>query len=131
MRMTEVSFARRAAHFDARPIEDRMVIKHHIEAVAMSPESSSLIVELPSDLAKRVAEIAAARELSSADVIASAVRALIDDEDAYLALIDEAIAEADKGEFVSGEKAEAWLRSWGTDRELPMPEPDIFLNKSA
>jgi hypothetical protein len=45
---------------------------------------------------------------------------------AYQAAIKEAVAEADKGVFISGERVSEWLRSWGTPNELPMPEPDIF-----
>ena len=40
--------------------------------------------------------------------------------------LDEAFAEADKGVFVSGEAVDAWIASWDTENELPMPEPDIF-----
>ena len=40
--------------------------------------------------------------------------------------IRKATAEADKGVFVSQEKMDAWVSSWGTNSELPSPEPDIF-----
>jgi predicted transcriptional regulator len=52
------------------------------------------------------------------------------DEQAYLAAIDEALAEADKGVFVSGEAVIEWLESWGTDNVKLMPEPDIFPPKT-
>jgi hypothetical protein len=51
------------------------------------------------------------------------------DEKAYLAAIDEALAEADKGIFVSGEAVFEWMKSWGTDNVKPFPEPDIFPRK--
>jgi chitodextrinase len=54
---------------------------------------------------------------------------LITDDEAYLAAIDEALAEADKGVFVSGEAVIDWLESWGTDNVKPSPEPDIFPRK--
>jgi predicted transcriptional regulator len=54
---------------------------------------------------------------------------LITDDEAYLAAIDEALAEADKGVFVSGEAVIEWLESWGTDNVKPCPEPDIFPRK--
>lgn len=38
----------------------------------------------------------------------------------------QAIAEADRGIFVSSEAVDRWMESWGTENELPMPEPDIF-----
>jgi len=40
--------------------------------------------------------------------------------------VDAAVAEADKGIFVSQEAVDRWMESWGTENELPMPEPDIF-----
>lgn len=41
-------------------------------------------------------------------------------------MIRDAMAEADKGVFVSEEKMNAWVMSWDTENELPPPEPDIF-----
>ena len=29
-------------------------------------------------------------------------------------------------EFISGKAMDAWVESWGTDKELPEPKPDIF-----
>ena len=40
--------------------------------------------------------------------------------------IREAVVEADKGIFISQGKMDAWVSSWGTDSELPPPEPDVF-----
>jgi predicted transcriptional regulator len=40
--------------------------------------------------------------------------------------MDERIAEADKGIFISAEAMHRWVESWGTENELPPPEPDIF-----
>ena len=41
--------------------------------------------------------------------------------------IGKAVAEADAGgPFISQEAVERWLKSWGTDHELPQPEPDII-----
>ena len=41
--------------------------------------------------------------------------------------IREALAEADKGVFISAEAMHRWIESWGTPDELPPPEPDVFL----
>ena len=38
----------------------------------------------------------------------------------------EAVAEADKGVFISEEAMDAWMKSWGTENELEPPKPDIF-----
>ena len=42
-------------------------------------------------------------------------------------LLKERIAEADKGVFISAEAMHRWIESWGTEKELPPPEPDVFL----
>ena len=41
--------------------------------------------------------------------------------------IGKAVAEADAGgPSISQEATERWLKSWGSDHELPKPEPDTF-----
>jgi antitoxin component of MazEF toxin-antitoxin module len=42
-------------------------------------------------------------------------------EEWKLAEIEAGLAEAEAGETVPHEKVAAWLRSWGTDNELPPP----------
>ena len=83
-------------------------------------------VRLPEELRREVDEFAKATKRSRSFVVKEAIEAFIDDRRAYLEAIDEAIKEADKGVFISGEAVDQWLASWGTDNPLPMPEPDIF-----
>lgn len=83
-------------------------------------------VRLPEELRREVDEFAKATRRSRSFVVKEAVEAYMDDRRAYLEAIDEAIKEADKGVFISGEAVDRWLASWGTDNPLPMPEPDIF-----
>ena len=47
---------------------------------------------------------------SRAHIVKETVAAYVEDERDYQAVIDEALKEADEGEFVSGEAAIAWLR---------------------
>ena len=90
-------------------------------------ESSTLVsIRLPDDLRQEVDEFARLSKRSRSFVVKEAVAAYMEEQRAYMAAIDEAIVEADKGIFISGEKISAWLNSWGTDNELPPPEPDIF-----
>ena len=44
-------------------------------------------------------------------------------------VIDEAVKRADKGIFISQDAVHKWVDSWGTENELPIPEPDVFLHK--
>ncbi|WP_143530286.1 hypothetical protein [Rhizobium sp. RU36D] len=40
--------------------------------------------------------------------------------------VEEALLSADEGRFISHEAMTRWLKSWGTENELPPPEPDVF-----
>lgn len=45
------------------------------------------------------------------------------DVDAYLRAVDEGIRQADAGLLIDDEDVWAWVDSWDTDHELPMPQP--------
>ena len=45
-------------------------------------------------------------------------------------MIRDAMAEADKGVFVSQEAVHNWMDSWDSDNELTLPEPDVFLKRA-
>jgi predicted transcriptional regulator len=92
------------------------------KAMATTPFSFRIDEKLKTKLEK-----AAAREQRSAShVVHQAVTAYLDRQDAKRKAIREAMAEAEKGVFISEEAMDAWIDSWGTERELPPPEPDIF-----
>jgi predicted transcriptional regulator len=84
-------------------------------------------VRLPPETKRELEEYARATKRSSAFIVKEAIEAHLAERRAYLAAIDEALKEAEEGVFVSGERVIKWLKSWGTEHELPPPEPDIFL----
>ena len=88
--------------------------------------STTFSVRLPAETKRELEEYARQTRRSSAFIVKEAVEAHLAERRAYLAAIEEAEAEADEGVFVSGEAVMEWLQSWGTDNELPLPEPDIF-----
>ena len=88
-----------------------------------------LSLDLDDDLRAALTAEAAIEERSAEAIATSALRAYLDDRDAEREMIREAIAEADKGVFISGEAVDRWMASWGTENELPPPEPDVFLRK--
>ena len=61
----------------------------------------------------------------AAQLAARAIKSMLDAKAAKRAMIDAALVKADAGVFVSMEATNTWVESWGTDNELPMPEPDI------
>ncbi len=92
----------------------------------MSEGSTLVSVRLPDDMREEIDALAKATRRSRSFVVKEAVAAYVETHRAYLAAIEEGIREAEKGVFVSGEAVEKWLASWGSDNELPMPEPDIL-----
>ena len=64
---------------------------------------------------------------STNNVINEALSAYVAENAWQVEAIREAVEQADAGgPFISQEAVERWMRSWGTDQELPMPEPDAF-----
>ena len=59
-----------------------------------------------------------------------AIEAMKADADERRQAIREAVAEADKGVFISSEAMHRWMDGWDSDNELPPPEPDVFLKKA-
>ena len=83
-------------------------------------------LRLSSDLKDRLEAVAEDEDRSASYIATKAIEAFLDARDARDRAIREAVEEADKGIFVSSEAVDRWMESWGTDNELPMPEPDIF-----
>lgn len=92
---------------------------------------ATLSVRLPADLRREVDEVATATGRSRSAFIREAVEIYLEEKKAYHAAIDEALKEAEEGIFVSWEKVKEWLESWGTENELPPPEPDIFPDRKS
>jgi predicted transcriptional regulator len=88
--------------------------------------TSPFSVRLDNDIKARLEREAQHEDRSAGYILHQALEDYLDAKEYKRECIREAIAEADKGIFVSWEKAEAWMKSWDTDNELPMPEPDIF-----
>lgn len=81
------------------------------------------------DTKTRLEKEAELEDRSASNIAQRAIERYLDAKAYKRECIREAIAEADKGIFISEEAMMAWMRSWGTDNELPPPEPDIFPDK--
>ena len=89
----------------------------------MATERLSLRID--EDL-KRSLEKEAKREDRSASFLAvKAIEAMLRGRAERRATVREAVSEAEKGAFISKDTMDAWIGSWGSDSELPAPEPDI------
>jgi len=78
-------------------------------------------VRLPPELNDQLSEIAASIDRPKSWVIAQAVADYVSLQTWQLAAIDQGIADADAGNVVAHEDIVAWVESWGTADELPMP----------
>ena len=75
---------------------------------------------------KKSLEQEAKREERSASWLAvKAIEAMLRNRVEKRAAIRAAIAEAGKGEFISQGAMDAWIASWDSNAELPLPDPDI------
>ena len=75
---------------------------------------------------KKSLELEARREERSASYLAvKAIEAMLRERAEKRAAVSEAVAEADKGAFISQEAMDTWISSWGEEAELPPPEPDV------
>lgn len=83
-------------------------------------------VRLPDDLRAEVDRLAESQRRSRAFIIKEAVEAYVADQQAYEDAIKEALAEAEKGAFISADKTLEWLDQLGVDAATPAPTPDIF-----
>ena len=77
-------------------------------------------------LKKRLEKEAQKSKRTAGFIANHAIRSYFEGLDQFEREMDDAVKEADKGVFISGEAMHAWMASWGTENELPPPEPDIF-----
>ena len=81
---------------------------------------------------KRELEVEAKLADRSAAYLATrAIKEMLERKTRKRKIIQEAVAEADKGAFISEEKMDAWVNSWDSENELPTPTSDVFLNKQS
>ena len=91
--------------------------------------TSPFSIRLDPGLKERLERQAKREDRSAGYVVQQALEEYLDAQDYFHEEMAKAAAELDKGVFISGEAMHAWMESWGTEAELPPPEPDIFPKK--
>jgi predicted transcriptional regulator len=86
-------------------------------------------LRLEPELKNELEELARNEERSVSQVAVRAIRAYVEMRKEKEKAIDKALEMADEGKFVSSEAVHEWMQTWGTDEELPPPEPDVFLRR--
>ena len=84
--------------------------------------SATLSIRLKPETKKRLAKLAKASGRSSNFLIADAVEAYVSDQERMLADVRQADRQVKSGHYIKNEDMKAWLLSWGTEHELPVPK---------
>jgi len=92
--------------------------------------SARFSLRLEPELKQWLEEEAKRKDRSAGYIATQAIETLKQASEEKRRIINEAMVEADKGEFISEKAMTDWFLSLGTDEELPEPEPDIFLNRA-
>ena len=85
-------------------------------------KSATLSIRLKLETKKRLARLAKASGRSSNFLIADAVEVYVSDQERMLAEVRQADRQVKSGHYIRNEDMKAWLLSWGTDHELPIPK---------
>jgi predicted transcriptional regulator len=102
-------------------------IRFELEAI-MSTVPFSL--RLDPSIKQRLDQEARRLDRSSSWLATRAIETFLEARAVKQRAIREAMAEAEKGEFISSEAMGRWMESWGTDDELPEPKVDIIASRS-
>lgn len=87
------------------------------------PDSVAVVVHVDRELGERLDALSRRTRRSRSETAAEAIAAYVDAQEWQVAEIERAVREADQEDaFVEHEEVERWLRSWGTDDELPPPK---------
>jgi predicted transcriptional regulator len=92
--------------------------------------SARFTLRLEPELKDWLEQEAHRQERSAGFLANKAIASLRQDTEAKRSAIQDAMAEAEKGEFIS-EAMTAWFLSLGTENELPEPQPDVFVRQGA
>lgn len=83
--------------------------------------SSTFTVRVDTAAKKRLEKLAKNTGRSRSFLAAEAIKEYLDVNEWQVAGIKAAIESADRGEFIPNDQVKAWVNSWDSDNELPMP----------
>ena len=84
--------------------------------------SATFSIRLKPETKKRLAKLAKASGRSSNFLIADAVEAYVSDQERMLGDLRQADRQVKSGHYIKNDDMKAWLLSWGTEHELPVPK---------
>jgi predicted transcriptional regulator len=83
--------------------------------------SSTFTVRVDAAVKKRLEKLAKNTGRSRSFLAAEAIEEYLDVNEWQVAGIKRAIESADQGDFIPHDQVKAWVNSWDSDNELPMP----------
>jgi predicted transcriptional regulator len=83
--------------------------------------SAALSVRLKPQTKKRLSKLAQASGRSSNFLISDAIESYVADQERLMAEVGQADRQVKSGHYIRNEDVKAWLLSWGTKHELPLP----------
>lgn len=83
--------------------------------------SSTFTVRVDTAAKKRLEKLAKNTGRSRSFLAAEAINEYLDINEWQVAGIKAAIESADRGEFIPHDQVKAWVNSWDSDNELPIP----------
>jgi RHH-type transcriptional regulator, rel operon repressor / antitoxin RelB len=86
-------------------------------------------VRLPDDLKAELDLLAKATNRSKSYLATKAIADYLQRNAWQIKELRQAAQEADEGAFISENAVDAWLDSWGSENELPPPQPDVTIKK--
>jgi predicted transcriptional regulator len=84
--------------------------------------SATLSIRLKPETKKRLAKLAKASGRSSNFLVADAVESYVVDQERMLTEVRLADRQVKSGHYIKNDDMKAWLLSWGTEHELPVPK---------
>jgi len=89
-------------------------------------KSATITGKVSQQVKERLKAIAEEKNRDETELVASFIEASVEAYDRKAEIVKARLAKADAGgPFVDDEDVDAWLRSWGTDDELPEPKATI------
>jgi RHH-type transcriptional regulator, rel operon repressor / antitoxin RelB len=92
----------------------------------MPAKADTFSVRLPDDVKTQIDALAKLTHRSRSFIVKEAVSVYMRERSEYIRELDAAVKSAENGIGHSGDQIFGWLKSWGSDAELPSPQPDIL-----
>jgi len=84
-------------------------------------KTATLNLRIDADLKAEFTKLAEQEDRSTSYLVEQAMRERLAYEQAKVRAIEIALGEADRGKLIPHDDVKAWVESWDTDNELPMP----------